>query len=372
MFRKMALAAAISIIAAGCGGTATTDASAAEEEGIESFEDLEFESPIAEFLGQDASFDFNSDEAQAEFTAQATEAEEQIAACMAAEGFEYTPVDQGQYNFFDGEGEELPYFSEAWVAKYGFGITTQWFGQSEVGTDLVGYDDAAFSEAEDSFVDPNEAYVEGLPEAEQIAYYEALYGNEPELPEDATEEDYDAAYENWEPDGCANEAWSDFDGGFSGEGFYNEFGDELDALYERIEADPRVDAHNQEVSACVAEQGLEYTGMNDLYMRWEDELSSMGGGDPFAESEVDFENMSEEELDAYFADFSFELSDEDKVALGEIQAEEMALATAVIECGGGPLNDEIVLGQVRVEYEQDFLDANQDRLSGFEGGAGDS
>ncbi len=371
MFRKTAALAAFTLLTAACGGGSTTSASSAADEGIESFDDLEWESPIAEFLGQDTSFDFNSDEAQAEFTAQATEAEEQIAACMRAEGFEYIPVDQGQFAFFGGDSEELPYFSTEWIAKYGFGITTQRFAQSEVGPDLVGYDDSQFDAADEAMPeDPNQTYVESLSETEQTAYFEALYGDEPDLPEDATEADYEAAYENWEPSGCANEAWEDIGfGGGDEMNFYEEFGDDLDALYERIEADPRVAEHNDEVAACVADKGLVYAGMEDLYERWESQLSELQGGGfgPMMDEEIDFESMSDEELDAFFADQSFELSDEDKATLGELQAEEIELANTVVECGGGPLNDEVVLGDIRVEYEREFLETNADRLSGFEG-----
>lgn len=376
MKRKTATIAALALFTAACGGGETTSASSAADEGIESFDDLEWESPIADFLGQDTSFDFNSDEAQAEFTAQATEAEEQIAVCMRAEGFEYIPVDQGQFAFFGGESEELPYFSTEWIAKYGFGISTQRFAQSEVGPDLVGFDDSQFEAVDQAMPeDPNQDYIESLSPTEQDAYYEALYGDQPELPEDATEAEWDAAYENFEPSGCANEAWENTDFGGGGEmDFYEEFGDDLEALYERLEADPRVAEHNDRVAACVADKGLVYAGMEDLYERWESRLSELQGGGfgPMIDEDVDFESMSDEELDAFFADQSFELSDEDKATLGEIQAEEIELATTVVECGGGPLNDEVVLGEIRVEYEREFLEANSDRLAGFEGSASGS
>ncbi len=79
--------------------------------------------------------------------AEQNQIEEVIAACMREEGFEYQPVDQSQFMMFGGPGEgELPWFSPEWVEKYGFGISTQTFPQSEVGPDLVGYDDSQFEE----------------------------------------------------------------------------------------------------------------------------------------------------------------------------------------------------------------------------------
>lgn len=52
--------------------------------------------------------------------------------------------------------------------------------------------------------------------------------------------------------------------------------------------------------------------------------------------------------------------------LAEVQAEEIVLAKAVIACGGGPLNEQVVMSEVPVEYEQVFLDENAEALADFE------
>ncbi len=364
---------ALALLASACGdGDTVTDAGAAQAESIE---DMEWESPIADFLGEDTSFDFSSDESQAELAEKEAEAQEQIVLCMREQGFEYVPEDNSQFMTFAEEDEELAYFSSAWVDKYGFGITTQRFAQSEVGPDLVGYDDSGFSdEAMEDYVDPNQEYVEALSEGEQEAYYEALWGTEPEISEDATDAEMEEAYENWEPDGCQSEAYEEMWGGAQTD-FYSDFGDELDALYEQLETDQRVIDYRAEVSACVADKGFEYTNMEDLYERFETEMNNIGGGmggfasDPFEDSGLDPEQMSEEEIDAFFRDMAA-LSDEDKAALAEIQADEIALARVVVDCGGGDLNEWQALDSIRIEYEEQFLIDNADRLADYEGSAG--
>ncbi len=129
--------------------------------------------------------------------------------------------------------------------------------------------------------------------------------------------------------------------------------------------------YRDEVSACVAEDGLEYTTMEDLYEEFESTMQDLQMGfmgDPFEGTGLDPEQMTNEEIDAFFSEMNL-LSDEDREYLAEVQAEELELAKAVVDCGGGPLNEQFVLGAIRVEYEQELLDANADRLSELEGSA---
>lgn len=353
----------IALVATACGG-GSGETAAGEDEGPTSFEDIEYESPIAEFLGQD--IDFNSEDSQAEYEAQARDVEQKVAACMAEEGFEYTPVDQSQYTQMTTVEEELPYFSDEWVEKYGFGITTQRFSQSMLNDELVGYDDSMNGSAEaEAFEDPNSEYVESLSPAEQEAYYAALHGDQPEFDENATEEEMNEAYEDFVPTGCQNTAWEEEN---PSQNFYQEFNDDLNDMYQRIEADPAVTKYRDEVTACVAEEGLVYTNQEDLYSRWEQDLSSLdpfASGDPFEGTGLNPEEMSQEELDEFFQTGN-KLDAEALAKLAEIQAEELELARVVIECGGGPLKEEAVLSDARVALEQEFLDANADRLAEFE------
>lgn len=367
--KAVIVAAAFALTLAACGTSSGSDGSGgASADGPESLEDIEYKSPIADFLGFDSNLDFSSDEFQAQLAEEEAKAQEAIGACMRAQGFEYTPEAQGQFGGFGGE-DELAYFSKEWTEKYGFGVSTQRFSQSEVGPDLVGYNDEGFKGSGGGYVDPNEDYVKSLSKAEQNAFYEALYGKEPDIPEGASQDESEELFQDFVPTGCQAEAYGD-DGFFGGpsQGFYEEFGQALEDLNERVEADSRVTAHREEVSACLAKDGLEFTTMENLHQDFKQQMGSIGGvpGDPFEGTGLDPEQMTDEEIDQFFQNLR-SLSPEDKTKLAEIQADEIELAKAVIGCGGGPLNDQVVLGDIRVEYEQEFLDANADRLGEFKG-----
>lgn len=333
-------------------------------------------SPLAEFLGQG---DFLSDPeaAQARWAEEERERQDIIASCMQAQGFEYTPVDYSQFTSFEQDLED--YGSDEWVAEWGFGITTQRFSQQQVGPNLKGWEDQAFEDDAQEFVDPNQDYIEGLSQEEQDAYYEALYGGDnffPEVDESMSEEEQEAAFEGlaWEPQGCEGEAFGE-DAGFS---FYQDFEDELQDMEKRIEADPRVAERRQEITSCVSDKGLVFTDMESLYERFEEEIQAM---DPYANgdvaepdfgiSEEEMAQMSPEELDEFFSDFEFvepELSEEDKAKLGELQAEEIELAVAVNECDGGFEQEYEQLADIRAEYEQEFLDTYADQLAEYKAG----
>lgn len=351
----VAVAAVVAI--AGCGGGDTQASS----------DDVS--SPLGEFLGEDDIFfgDVDEDEAQERFIAEERERQAIIAECMREQGFEYTPTDPEQYVFFGGEGEDgLEYGEDEWIAKYGFGISTQRFSQESVGPDLVGYDDSF--DGFDSDSDPNFAYLESLSESEQEAYQEALYGDDAfgEFDDTLSEEEQEAAIEDieWEPSGCEGEAYTEVS---STNRFFTEFEDELNELYERVEADPRIAEAEQEISDCVADRGLDYTDMEDLYESFESRLSELESEVQYPSEELDeddFAQMSPDELDEIFNQPAI-LSDEAKATLAEIQAEEIELAVAVDECGGGFEDQEALYREVVAEYEQQFIDENEDRLTEF-------
>ncbi len=355
MKRYTAIAAALAVFLAACGGSTTETDNAAS-------------SPLAEFLGDDVSLAFgdgDQEAAQAAFAEQERERQQVIAECMQREGFEYIPMDTSDFLIFE-EADGLEYGSTEWAAKYGFGITTQRFSQEEVGPDLVGYDDSGFRDQMEN--DPNSAIVEAMSESEREAYYEALYGGEDSFPtfdDSLSDEEIEAQLEDFDfqPSGCEGEAYSEDDSNR----FYQDFSDELEEMWERMEADPRIAEAEQKVADCVGEKGFDYTNMEDLYERWEPEMSAIEedigypGGDL---TEEDFAQMSEEELDAIFNQ-PRTIPDDVKARLGELQQEEIAMAVAVDECGGGFENQADLFNEVRVEYEQQFVDDNADRLADY-------
>lgn len=344
----------------------------------------DYTSPIQEFLGVDYS-NFDSDESQAHFAEQEREAQESIAVCMRELGWEYTPVDNSQFvgGFDPFAADGLEWGSDEWVEKYGFGITTQSFPQSQVGPDLIGFDDSEMfgpGGEGDGFEDPNQPYVESLSQAEQEAYYSDLYGDGPEFDETLTEEEQQELFENFEPTGCQSEAYND-GFGFGNEveqQFYEEFGDQLDDLYERVGSDPRIVAEQQKLTDCLAESGHTLTPDKDVwqqaYEMFEQEMEPLYNAafsDPF--EGLDPESMTEEEineiLDAMPASGP-EFTAEQKAVLGELQAEEKKLANDVLACEPGfftGAGQSDIFFEVLAEYEQAFLDENAGALSSFEG-----
>jgi hypothetical protein len=331
-------------------------------------------SPLSELLGDDGfGFNFDPDDpaAQARYNEQEQQRQEVIASCMSEEGFEYIPVDQSSFNFADMNGG-LDYDSREYAEKYGFGMTTQHMSQTSVGPDLVGYDDTMFEEMGND--DPNQEIVEAMDPSTQEAYYLALYGAEPEIdpnfdPDTATEEELEDLY-SFEPQGCFGEAYA----GDNANNFYNDFEDELEEMWASIEDDPRIVEARLEIENCVADSGYDFSmdsdGYEALWNQFQDRLAEVdaeAGAFPFEEmTEEDFEAMTDDELDAMM-NFSPELSDTGKAILGELQAEETAMAVAVWDCGGSFGDSEMadLFQEVSVEYEQRFIDQNADRLEDY-------
>ncbi len=357
---------AITLLLGACGGSDETEAGAGGQS---------FESPLNEYMGFDQGVDFSDpEEAEAQFQAQQQEVNEQVVACMAAEGFEYVPPDQGGFVVFGDEAgaDGLVWGSDEWVAKYGFGISTQAFPQEIVGPELVGMDDSMFM-GEDDFQDPNQDYVESLSDADREAYYAALHGDDPgpDFTEGMTDEEMEAAVEEWEQNreitGCEEKAWQESSVFGGQDAFYREFGDEMEALWESIGSDPRIVAAEKDTSECVAEKGYTYTTMDDVYQQLDERMQplyNMAYSEPeIMPSEDEMASMSEEELNEIFG--PQELSAEAKSELAEIQADEIGLAVAVNECGGGFDANQDVYEEVRVELEQEFVEANREKLDAF-------
>lgn len=359
--KLLLVGAALALTASACGsGTSETEAG----------------SPIAEFLGQDDFLDFEADPegAQAQFAEEERVREEAVAACMKREGFDYLPMDSSDFSFFEAGDEELDYDSREYAVKYGFGITTEWFSQEEVGPDLVGHNYSDFDAEEQMMQDPNMELVEAMDESTQEAYYEALYGAEDSFPsfdpETMTDEELEAIEDEfvYEPQGCQGEAWSEGDSGKANK-FYQDFSSELQEMYESIEDDPRIKAKESEISECVAGKGFEFTSFNeDLWSSYEDEMEqieSMIGGFPGEDmTEEEFATMTPEQMDELF-NKPREFTPEAKALLGELQARETSTAVAVWDCGGSFSVTGEIYQEVVQEYERQFLADNADQLAEY-------
>lgn len=366
-FSTPVMAVMILVVASGCAGS-SSEAGGSGEGGSNN----EYASPLADFLGYSSS-NFDVEDEQDKWAEQERLVEEQVAACMQAEGFEYQPQDSSHSEMFVEE-DEFEWGSAEFVAKYGFGASTQYFSQDQVGPDLVGHNYPTFMTEEDH-VDPNQEYIDSLGESGQKAYHEALHGTDqgPEWDESLSDEENSEVmqeyYENeYVPTGCYNVAWEGSQDQEANRAFDELFGDRLTEMYERLQADPRAAAILDETAACVGAKGYEYDEENtqqEFYEKLE-EIGNRGMEDPFAD--VDMDTMTDEEAQAIIMEAE-KLSPEDLVKLAEIQELELATAAAVFECNDGFLfsHQNPELQKIRIELEQQFLDDNAEELAEFEG-----
>jgi hypothetical protein len=369
----------LALVATACGASgANTESGNANADGAKSAASAEYVSPLGDLLGYNT--DYDSEEAQAEQAQSNRESEEKVAACMRAEGFEYTPSSNDQFQSFLVE-DELGYGTAEWVAKFGFGISTQAFSQSAVGPNLVGSTDEGFDLDDDTTTtDPNQTYVETLSDAEQTAYYATLYGNSsgPEWDSSLSDEENEAVQEDFynkdtELTGCANIAFQDSSGGDSFEtatAVFEKFGDELEELQQRIEADPKIVGLRADLKACVLKKGFDYTDQETAFNDLDSRMSGIGEQDS-EQAEVDYGSLTDEQVDALFT-AQEALSDADKEKLAEVQKYELELAAVVSECSGGSLDisGSATYTEVRVRLEQEFLDTNSDALAEITGSGG--
>ncbi len=242
---------------------------------------------------------------------------------MAAQGFEYVPVDYGQMTFF-GPGDGLDPTSLEFAEQYGFGWSTMMF-------------DEGFEEEAGDFHDPNQEYIESLSEGAQEAYYEALYGSGPEFDASMTEEEMDQLFEDnpelFGPSGCEGEAWEESSSFGGAQQIWMEFGDQLDDLYERVQADPRIVEVERSWVECMGGKGHAFSSMDDMYMALDQRMQELWNSDyvdPLA-------GMTDEEIDALAdeqLDDLFSGPDIDEEVLAEINAWEISLALDSFDCGG--------------------------------------
>jgi hypothetical protein len=361
--RRTALAAVLAMSLAACtsGGSdadsgTTVGGAAPVDEPSQTTVAAEGEQTLAAFMG----WDVDPEDAEAQYREQEARIQESIRQCMVAEGFEYVPVEPPA-DAFGVVDERTP---EEWAAEQGFGITT-WVGNEE-----------AFSGPETEWVDPNQEIVDAMSESEREAYYAALYGSEEEQQAGTTSEiDPETGEEVFYSEGfgfgCSGEAYEAEYG--NQDDLYTELGPELEAMNERIMADPRIVALDTEWSACMADKGYTYESQEKMYEEVSTDLQARldaivgpNGGyvDPFegwTEEEINafFEEKTEEEVNAFFEQAQNQAPEYDVAALEALQQEEIEIAVAAAECQG---DFEEVYAEVSAEYESEFIAANQTKL----------
>ena len=215
--------------------------------------------------------------------------EELVAACMAEEGFEYTPVDQSQHMSFEDDFEERN--TEEWVASNGWGMVQT---KEEM--------EAQQQEAEE-FVDPNQPYIESLSPSEQEAYFATLHGAGPS--EEELNEDGSYEY-SWEEAGCNGAAQHEVQGSSYWED--EEFADliaSMNALWEELPKQPEIAELNEKWSACMAD--AEYTELatrsDAQNVIIEEQNAFWSGENPVEPTAEELTTLKQKEIDVALADF---------------------------------------------------------------------
>ncbi len=304
------------------------------------------ESPLAEYLG------FSTDPAEQEdrFAEQERQRQQFVAQCMAAEGFEYTPVDNASFVVSIGPGggvDEADY-----VERYGFGISTTFLDGPRL--------------PQDASDDPNLAYLERLTDEEREAYDLALYGDMSQVDGATTGQAIEVTPDLLaEQGGCFTEAMAEVDDPFRE--VFEELGDELSDLQERLQNEPRMVAANEAWAECMAGAGHPYDTQEDMFADISERMTPLyeafssppgqvtveggGGGGVIVGGGIVGEGDSFEGPP--------ELTAEQQATLEEIQTLELAVAAANLECQGELANTR---AEVMAELEQAFVDEHRAEL----------
>jgi hypothetical protein len=205
-----------------------------------------------------------------------------IEACMAAAGFEYVPINPVDFRQGMGSLATVPGLSdEEFVAEYGYGFTT--LPPKEVFR----------------WGDENQAIIDSLSAADQVAYEQNLIGENKEATHVfmLENEDFEGA------GGCTKQAIDDV---YSAEQRDPNFQNPFDVL---VEQDPRMQAALGEWSACMSEAGYDYESPEDAEDELVERLSDLTrGADPATLTGIEADQLA------------------------ELQAEERAIALADLAC----------------------------------------
>ncbi len=281
-------------------------------------------SPIGAF------FDGGFDEALADYTVRV---EETIVLCMAAQGFEFAVSDTGRVSEIEQRQNELT--TREWTGEYGFGISTS-------------FDSIAANQT----ADPNTAIFLGMSVSERELWAETLTGGDLALAAG------DFGSRPLEDQGCIGQALIETGGQEALEGL-SEFGAIYEegqaALLDRREMVDAVDAW----ARCMSEAGFPNYGALDepedtIADRFDEVIAPLSAA---------LEQLTDEQGQALISGESFDIAnlpDLDVEALRSLQADEITLALADLDCYEAevqavyePLRDDFERGLL-TEYADEF------------------
>jgi hypothetical protein len=309
--------AVVAIVAlAACGGAAggrtADDTESADDEPVD---------PIAEFFG----FGMPGEDDAQRFREQHRRVEELVRQCMAAEGFDYVPMDPPDMGAMPGNGLTQREFAE----RYGYGMST-FFEES--------------MEQSQEFVDPNAEQLEAMTDEQRRAWEEALYApsEQPPVPEG---EDETVVFEGF-GGGCQGQAAEAVYGAEQAQ-FEELFGDYQEAL----EADPRWREAAEAWRECMAAEGYDFAKPEDAIEAVSERADELYQSvDPFAGmTQEEIAALTPEEVEAATA------VEPDPELLAETKEFELAVAIADYDC-------QTELRRATAEVGQAYLDAHRDEF----------
>ena len=266
--------------------------------------------PLSEFFGTPS---------PEKIQAMQTKAQKKTAECMRTQGFTYVPFTPPQSQMFNGPkpGEELD-----WKRKHGYGLSESMSG--------IGM------QQNQANADPNQALQNKLSQADREVYQKALYGAPPAPGEE----------NNFIPSGCMN---AGYNGGDDKEmqAIQQEMQPKYEALFKRIEADPRIAKVALEWSTCMRKKGHE--GLKSERDVYEKVLNPL-------QSKI-FSSQAEMPAPSPGSPPGPPKIDEKKLA--ELRKVEFALANDDADCS---TNTAKVQKAVTAEYQAKFLEQNRANL----------
>lgn len=297
------------ILAAGCSSSAgDADASARGDGSTAAAESV---SPLIDLIGFSSDTELNRDR----FLAIQAESDDQVADCMAAQGFIWQPSAPPPGSAL-APGNRM---SLAWARAHGLGVTDQ-----------------ITSLAQAPIADPNDAYIATLADADVERWETTLWGDTSSLVSDADEPVLYA------PAGCLGAAYAVSRDAFE---VFQQFEPELVTLDKRIKADPRIVTHQERWASCMQAAGHPFTDVESMRSDVFGRLLAISGVEQVMTG-------------------AGQPQDVDQGALGELVALERTIAVAHVECSAPTL---LEAADIRDTYERQFIIDHRSRLEAAAG-----
>ena len=276
--------------------------------------------------------------------------QQSIQKCMQAQGFTYIPEDVGDGLQLFLATQNQGVSAADYAATEGFGISTRF--------DVILEGDFDFDESSD----PNDEHLATLSDGEADAWELALQGEPPQrnaqgqLIDPETGEVLQGNRPGQAAGGCRLVAQTEVRGAaidLAG------LEDDLAALEERIESDPRVAEIQRDWVDCMSAQGFDYSDEREARADINSQVrpllrsffSSVDGNNQ-AGPRQGGGNIAQ-------AISGMELTAEQDAELEALQDLERSIATASFECQGDTGAE---LAAITLQYEEDFIDANRAEL----------